>query len=73
MKSSVLLPPKANHINIFNKLKYASIRKYRYWNAQTRGLDLDGMLQDLEVKRGRIVYVLCSRPLSNSERAQLVP
>ena len=39
----------ANHNNIFNKLKYHSVCKYRYWNAATKALDLDGMLEDLEV------------------------
>ncbi|XP_038070765.1 aspartate aminotransferase, cytoplasmic-like isoform X2 [Patiria miniata] len=41
-------PTWTNHINIFNKLKFSSIHKYRYWNAQTRSLDIDGMLEDLE-------------------------
>ncbi|XP_033633419.1 aspartate aminotransferase, cytoplasmic-like [Asterias rubens] len=41
-------PTWGNHNNIFNKLKYPNVRKYRYWHAGTKGLDIDGMLEDLE-------------------------
>ncbi|XP_022086536.1 aspartate aminotransferase, cytoplasmic-like [Acanthaster planci] len=41
-------PTWQNHVNIFNKLKYENVRKYRYWNAGTRSLDIEGMLEDLE-------------------------
>ena len=40
-------PSWGNHANIF-KDAGLEIKTYRYWNKQTNGLDLDGMLADLQ-------------------------
>lgn len=38
-----------NHKGIAKSLGYPNIEEYRYWDADLRKLDIDGMLADLEV------------------------
>jgi len=40
-------PTWGNHGLIFKNASFTSINKYRYWNPDTKGLDLAGMLEDL--------------------------
>lgn len=40
-------PTWANHDAIFRYAGFTDRRKYRYWNAKTRGLDFDGLKEDL--------------------------
>lgn len=37
-----------NHESIFGRVGFTDIRSYRYWNSETRSVDIDGMLDDLE-------------------------
>lgn len=38
-----------NHNGVFSAAGFKDIRSYRYWDAEKRGLDLQGFLSDLEV------------------------
>lgn len=38
----------ANHIGIFNAAGY-EVRKFRYWNEKTYGVDFDSMMKALNV------------------------
>ncbi|XP_048249252.1 aspartate aminotransferase, cytoplasmic-like isoform X1 [Haliotis rufescens] len=40
-------PTWGNHRNIFKHANFSNIKEYRYWDAKTRGLDFEGMLEDL--------------------------
>lgn len=40
------VPTWGNHLTIFKRAGF-ELRTYPYWNAETRGLDLDGMLNAL--------------------------
>lgn len=37
-----------NHHKVFSGAGFTDIRKYRYWNAKIRGIDMNGMLEDLK-------------------------
>jgi len=41
-------PTWGNHYGILRKIGYNDIRKYRYWDAKTKGLHINGFLEDLE-------------------------
>jgi aspartate/tyrosine/aromatic aminotransferase len=38
-----------NHIKVAGDAGFSDRREYRYYNKETRGLDLNGMLEDLQV------------------------
>lgn len=38
-----------NHNGVFAAAGFKDIRTYHYWDAEKRGLDLQGFLNDLEV------------------------
>lgn len=38
-----------NHNAVFSNAGFEDIRPYKYWDAEKRGLDLAGLLGDLEV------------------------
>ena len=38
-----------NHKGIFKASGFSSIKEYRYWDSKNLGLDLNGMLEDLNV------------------------
>ena len=40
----------ANHWGIFPEAGFQDIREYRYYKQATRGLDFEGMIQDLKVQ-----------------------
>lgn len=40
-----------NHNAVFANAGFEDIRPYKYWNAEARGLDLAGFLNDLEVNQ----------------------
>lgn len=50
-------PTWANHNGIFSMLDF-DIRKYRYWKPETRGLDFEGMIEDLKNAPANAVVVL---------------
>lgn len=37
-----------NHFKVFSGAGFTDIRTYRYWDAQTRGINFDGLLEDLK-------------------------
>lgn len=39
-----------NHNAVFANAGFEDVRPYKYWDAERRGLDLNGFLGDLEVK-----------------------
>lgn len=49
-KSAVLIPKPtwANHHNIWRDAR-VPIKEFRYYKPETRGLDYEGMLEDLKV------------------------
>lgn len=43
---------------MFTEAGFADLRSYRYWNAQTRSIDLDGLLEDLaKAPEGAIIVL----------------
>ncbi|XP_050408076.1 aspartate aminotransferase, cytoplasmic [Patella vulgata] len=47
-----------NHSGIVKATGYSQVNEYRYWNPGTKGLDLDGLLADLQNAREKTVVVL---------------
>lgn len=40
-------PTWENHHKVFTEAGFTDLRSYRYWNAKTRSIDLDGLIEDL--------------------------
>lgn len=38
-----------NHLGIFKSCGYSNVKQYRYWDAQNRTIDFNGMMEDLNV------------------------
>jgi len=53
-------PTWGNHYGIFRKAGYSNIKKYRYWNPTTKGLEINGMLEDLRNAEEYSIVVLHS-------------
>lgn len=51
-------PTWGNHKNILKHAGYSDVREYRYFNSETLGLDLKGMLEDLEAAPEGSIIVL---------------
>jgi aspartate aminotransferase len=51
-------PTWENHHKVFMDAGFETPRKYRYWNAETRGIDFDGFLADLEEAPEGAVIIL---------------
>jgi len=51
-------PTWENHKLVFINGGFKEYRSYRYWNPQTRGLDLEGMLEDLRAAPENAVIIL---------------
>lgn len=47
-----------NHKLVFINGGFTEYRSYRYWNPKTRGLDLQGMLEDLRAAPENAVVIL---------------
>lgn len=43
---------------IFKNSGFEEIRKYRYWHKESRGLDIEGMLEDLKAAPEGAVVIL---------------
>nr|XP_020457455.1 aspartate aminotransferase, cytoplasmic [Monopterus albus] len=54
----VSAPTWENHGAVFTSAGFQDIRPYKYWDAQTRGLDFVGFLSDLESCPERSIFVL---------------
>ena len=39
---------------IFKNSGFDEIRKYRYWDKDSRGLNFDGMIEDLRAAPGKV-------------------
>jgi len=50
--------PRGNHGMIFKNSGFEEVRKYRYWHKESRGLDIDGMLEDLKAAPEGAVVIL---------------
>lgn len=50
LEYSPLIPYKGNHRGILKDTGFTDVREYRYYEKETRGLDLQGMLEDLRVR-----------------------
>ncbi|KAF2361928.1 Aminotransferase class I/classII [Trinorchestia longiramus] len=51
-------PTWGNHKDIFRDAGFTDPHQYRYWDAAVRGLDLDGMLEDLNAAPTNSVIIL---------------
>jgi len=51
-------PTWENHKLVFINAGFKEYRSYRYWNPTTRGLDLEGMLEDLRAAPENAVVIL---------------
>ncbi|XP_046558157.1 aspartate aminotransferase, cytoplasmic-like [Haliotis rubra] len=51
-------PTWGNHRTIFKHANFSNIKEYRYWNPKNRGLDLEGMLEDLNGAPEKSVVIL---------------
>ncbi|XP_055447456.1 aspartate aminotransferase, cytoplasmic [Psammomys obesus] len=51
-------PTWENHNAVFAAAGFTDIRSYRYWDAEKRGLDIDGFLSDLENAPEFSIFVL---------------
>ncbi|KAL3863895.1 hypothetical protein ACJMK2_005622 [Sinanodonta woodiana] len=51
-------PTWENHRMIFKNCGFGNIKQHRYWNAETKGLDLDGMLEDIKAMPDESVVLL---------------
>jgi len=51
-------PTWGNHFNIFKDAHMTHVRKYRYYKEQTRGLDFEGLIEDLKAAPNGSVFVL---------------
>ena len=47
---------------IFKNSGFEEVRKYRYWDKDSRGLNIDGMIEDLSAAPGKLNY---SQDLNN--------
>uniref|UniRef100_A0A8C6SKY4 Aspartate aminotransferase n=1 Tax=Neogobius melanostomus TaxID=47308 RepID=A0A8C6SKY4_9GOBI len=54
----VSAPTWENHNGVFKDAGFTDIRPYHYWDGNKRGLDLDGLLDDLEKAPEKSVFVL---------------
>ncbi|KAK2817463.1 hypothetical protein Q5P01_025654 [Channa striata] len=54
----VSAPTWENHNGVFSDAGFKDIRPYRYWDATKRGLDLSGLLEDLEKAPEHSIFVL---------------
>ena len=54
---SVLLPPDQHEI-MFLYAGFSNSRQYRYWDPVTKGVDFDGMIEDLREAPAHSVIVL---------------
>jgi aspartate aminotransferase len=51
-------PTWENHKLVFLNAGFQEYRSYRYWNEKTKGLDIDGMLADLQAAPENAVIIL---------------
>lgn len=51
-------PTWGNHKGVFKAAGFSNIVEYRYWHAESRGLDIDGMLEDLRGAPPKSVVIL---------------
>lgn len=47
-----------NHRLIFTQAGFTDVKQYRYWDGKTKGLDFDGMIEDLQNAPENSVVIL---------------
>lgn len=55
--SSIFISPENHHL-VFVNSAFTSPRTYRYWNAATRAIDFDGLIEDLSAAPENSVILL---------------
>ncbi|KAK3094424.1 hypothetical protein FSP39_001587 [Pinctada imbricata] len=58
-------PTWGNHMGIFKACGFSNVKQYRYWNAETRSIDFEGMIEDLGAAPDKTVVILhgcCHNP-----------
>lgn len=51
-------PTWENHEKVFRAAGFETIKEYRYWDAKTRGIDMKGLLEDLnEAPEGAVIVL----------------
>ena len=61
----MFIPPpsnffEGNHKDILAEADYTDVRQYRYYDKKTRGLDYEGLLEDLKVWLKHLVPLQCT-------------
>lgn len=51
-------PTWENHFKVFMEAGFKTAKTYRYWNAETRGIDIDGLIDDLSKAPEGAVIIL---------------
>ncbi|XP_047478353.1 aspartate aminotransferase, cytoplasmic-like [Penaeus chinensis] len=51
-------PTWGNHRLIFTQAGFTDVKQYRYWDGKTKGLDFDGMIEDLQNAPENSVVIL---------------
>ncbi|GAB1605812.1 aspartate aminotransferase, cytoplasmic-like [Argonauta hians] len=51
-------PTWGNHKGVYQAAGYNTVKEYRYWDAQRRGLDIEGMVEDLKTAKENSVVIL---------------
>ncbi|RUS83214.1 hypothetical protein EGW08_009025 [Elysia chlorotica] len=54
----VSAPTWGNHKGVFKSAGFSQIKEYRYWDAETRGLNFAGMLEDLAAAPPKSMVIL---------------
>uniref|UniRef100_A0A3P9HHQ6 Aspartate aminotransferase n=1 Tax=Oryzias latipes TaxID=8090 RepID=A0A3P9HHQ6_ORYLA len=57
----VSAPTWENHNGVFTNAGFEDVRPYKYWDAEKRGLDLAGLLSDLEVSEIQTLHLCPAR------------
>ncbi|XP_029645984.1 aspartate aminotransferase, cytoplasmic-like [Octopus sinensis] len=51
-------PTWGNHKGVYMAAGFTNVKEYRYWDAQTRSLDINGMVEDLSAAKENSVVIL---------------
>lgn len=51
-------PTWGNHMGVYRASGYTDVREYRYWDAETRSLNIEGMVEDLKAAPENAVVIL---------------
>lgn len=57
-ESNLIIVSSENHLLVFLNSGFTEPRPYRYWKAEKRGIDFEGMIEDLEAAPAGAVVIL---------------